>query len=149
MISLTYRKKYTINLRYLPGERSSWVDIGKEPQACTRYFLALTKRVRGQDTPTWSAQNSRSIRTQNSPDISSAARSKISQISPFLALLTLLFDRCSIPLAISLAILILSPLVKHICGWFTFTWGLSLLFCRNFNKQPFSARRKTFHCLIF
>ena len=43
------------------------------------------------------------------------------QISPFLALLTLLLDRCSIPFAISLAILILSPLVKHICGWFTFT----------------------------
>ena len=43
------------------------------------------------------------------------------QISPFLVLLTLLFDRCNIPFAISLAILILSSLVKHIFGWFTFT----------------------------
>ena len=146
-------------MRYLPGERSSWVDIGKEPQACTRYFLALTKRVRGQDTPTWSAQNSRPIRTQNSPERDREYKMILTvQISPFLALLTLLFDRCNIPFAISLAILILSPLVKHICGWFTFTWGLSLLFCRNFNKQPFSARRKTtnagsvrkkVHCSIF
>ena len=56
---------------------------------------------------------------------------------------TFLLDRCNIPLATSLAILVLSMWEKYTFFPSTLIYGFSLFFLSWFNKQPFSANRTT------
>ena len=113
-------------MRYLPGEGSSWVDIGKDhklaPDIFLRHQSGQEDKIHPPGPPKIAGQSEHRIRLIYRVQRDREYKMILTvQISPFLALLTLLFDRCSIPFAISLAILILSPLVKHISGWFAFT----------------------------